>query len=61
MSYLGFGGWVKGSTPGFHAEQASASITSHGKTHREENTYTKGSLTETTNTLPAFLSLSWPI
>ena len=58
MSYIRLGAWVEGCTPGFHAKQASVSGNITGDDTFDPITYTNGSLTETTKTLPAFLSLS---
>ena len=58
MSYISLRGWVKGCPPGLHARHVLASIKITGEDKCNRNTYTNGSLTETTKALPAFLSLS---
>ena len=58
MSYFALGSWVEVFSPCFHAREASAVQALTEADMFDRITYTNGSLTETTKTLPALLSLS---
>lgn len=60
LTYATFPAWVKGRAPSFHAGGVSAKAqASEGRGQRRGygRTYTNGSLTDTTKTLPALLRL----